>query len=111
MSIKVGNKIISNIPEAVSFLLQEVEAIKKERVETPVRVYEFEEGTILTDAIYEEIKAGDIISVDGKQFLVSKPLQTPRAFYGYYVSSITSTSATIIKLEWEGINAFFLLLQ
>lgn len=64
-------------------------------------IHNFEEATILTDKILEEVKSGDIVKVNQMEFIVNnKPNENPRSITGTLVGEATESSVTIIKLNW-----------
>jgi len=66
-----------------------------------VKVHEFDEGTVLTDAILEQIKSGDILKMANMEFVVNNKVnQSPRSIIGCMVSGFTDDSIILIKLNW-----------
>lgn len=65
------------------------------------KIHEFNEGTVLTDAILEEVKSGDIVHVLQMEFVVNNKVnQSPRSITGKMVSAITDHSISVIELDW-----------
>lgn len=65
------------------------------------RIYSFEEATVLTDAILEQVKSGDIVKVANMEFVVNNKVnQSPRSITGKILGAVTSSSITVISLDW-----------
>ena len=66
-----------------------------------VAVHDFAEGTVLTNAILEQVKSGDIVKMANMEFVVNNKVnQTPRSITGQIVGVATESSLSIIKLDW-----------
>ena len=66
-----------------------------------VKVHEFEEGTILTDAILAKVKSGDIVKVLQMEFVVNNKVnESPRCITGQMLGAVTSSSISVITLNW-----------
>ena len=60
--------------------------------------HEFNEGTVLTDEILEEVKSGDIVKVLQMEFVVNNKVnQSPRSITGSIVAAISDNSFSLIK--------------
>ena len=68
---------------------------------TKATVHEFDEGTVLTDAILSKVKSGDIVKVLQMEFVVNNKVnQSPRSITGSMVGSFTDDLIILVKLNW-----------
>ena len=65
-------------------------------------IHNYEEGTVLTTDILDEVKSGDIVKVNQLEFVVNNKVnQTPRSITGKCIGQIVGDSITIYELNWE----------
>ena len=93
--------VLTNIPEAVSQLIKEVEALKETVSPSNASiVHKFEGSEILTIEIYDSIKAGDQIAIFPEVYTVMSKVSSPAAIVANCLYSVAADSVVVKKLVW-----------
>lgn len=100
MAVKVGDKYLCNIPETVSKLIEDVEALKDQTAGTEANVYKLIEGQAFDEDLFNKMKIGDIVIVNNIPFVITKSKNKIEGYYfnGFGAAIIYGSS---LKIEWK----------
>lgn len=72
------------------------------------KIFDFNEGRILTDLLWSSMKTGDILEVNHMQFIIDVFETTGEGAYkgvtGKMLGAVTSNSISIISLDWRTVG-------